>query len=865
MLICFLALVTCIGTACRVTKNTTEASQTYRLDLTPKYEPTPTVKQDPIFPYRASRTLKNDIIHTALDIRFDWEKRYVIGTATLQCKPFFYPTNKLTLDAKGFEIKDIFLIKTEGKQKLKYQYDNFQIEVALDKVYKRNEPYTVLIEYIAKPYELDNIVGNAAIAENRGLYFINHDGKDTHKPQQIWTQGETQSSSCWFPTIDSPNERMTQEIKLTVQDRFLTVSNGKKIGSVQNNDGTRTDHWLQEQGHAPYLAALTVGEFAEVKDKWRELEVNYYVEKEYEPYARTVFGHTPEMIEFFSQKLGVDFPWDKYSQIVVKEFVSGAMENTGCVIFYDALQHDNAEHLDDPHQDIIAHELFHHWFGDLVTCESWSNLGLNESFASYGEYLWFEHKYGKDYADHHLNADLNMYLTEAVRKQVPIIRYHYRHKDDMFDRHSYQKGARVLHLLRHYVGDEAFFEGLNIYLTKHAYQSVEIHDLRIIFEQLIGEDLNWFFNQWFLSPGHPVLEVSYEITPKAILATVKQTQEEPALSVFRLPMQIQVDDFEGNSSLFVIDLQTKDSTFVIPWERPVANVIMDADKICLGTIFEDKPDEFWLYQMRYGNNYIQKQEAIHQFVGIGSRNIAHTEQADQIIDGLLEALKDPFWAIRKEARNALGSYEGVRKKAILLALIDMAMVDDKSENRREVVELFGDEDIMEYARSKKMQGKIDELLNLAIRDSSYSVQAAALEVLAKYRPDFAIKYAREIKDSRSATLVLTATSILMEANEPSAYLDAYHHLQKMDDRVEKYQLIQIFGEAIPNQKPDMQEKGISLLMNLAETSSESWIRMAAARELLAFVDNAKVKEFALRRFEEEEDEQVKGVFEYMLE
>ena len=400
-------------------------------------------------PYQAAETQLTDLIHTKLRVSFDWQKQQLIGEATLTCKPYFYPQSSLVLDAKGFEIQSVEL---EDGGPLKYTYDGKKLNITLDKTYSRTQEYKVLINYIAKPNELE-AGGSEAITSDKGLYFINPLGEEKDKPRQIWTQGETEASSAWFPTIDAPNQRMTQEIYITIEDNFKTLSNGSLIYSRQRPNGMRTDYWKQELPHAPYLAMMAIGEFAVVKDSWKNKDVTYYVEPKYKNSAKGIFGNTPEMLSFFSKKLGVEYPWDKYAQVVVRDYVSGAMENTSASLFGEFVQLSNRELLDHSMDEIIAHELFHQWFGDLVTTESWSNLPLNESFATYGEYLWFEHKLGRDEADMGLVNDLVNYLSEAQRKRVPLIRYHYENQEDMFDRHSYQKGGRVLHMLRHYVGE----------------------------------------------------------------------------------------------------------------------------------------------------------------------------------------------------------------------------------------------------------------------------------------------------------------------------------------------------------------------------------------------------------------------------
>ncbi|RZK28327.1 MAG: M1 family peptidase, partial [Hymenobacter sp.] len=366
----------------------------------------------PETPVHLAAPLLSDVINTKLDVRFDWAKQYLLGTAVLTLRPHFYPQSNVVLDARGFDIKAVQLVGDKGDKNLTYKYDKAQLSITLDRPYTREQTYQVRIVYVAKPNELPQGGGSAAITSDKGLYFINPLGQDPKKPRQIWTQGETQANSCWFPTIDHP---------------------------------------------------MAVGDFAVVSDTWRGKAVDYYVEPQYKSTAKAVFGHTPEMMEFYSKRLGIDFPWEKYTQIAVRDYVSGAMENTTATVHGNTIQATSRELLDAQYEgaeSTITHELFHHWFGDLVTCESWSNLPLNESFANYAQYLWAEHKYGADQAGLVQQHDLGAYLEEANDKREPLIRYHYASQEDMFDRHSYEKGGRVLHMLRKYVGDDAFFTAL---------------------------------------------------------------------------------------------------------------------------------------------------------------------------------------------------------------------------------------------------------------------------------------------------------------------------------------------------------------------------------------------------------------------
>ena len=284
------------------------------------------------------------MVHTKLEVSFNWEESQLNGKATITAKPHFYESDKLILDAKGM---DVLKVQMNGAD-LNYTYnDALKLNIDLGRTYKSTEQYTISIEYVSKPDELE-MGGSSAITGDKGLYFINPKGEEKNKMPQIWTQGETQANSVWFPTIDSPNAKTTQEIYITVEDKYVTLSNGDLVSSKKNKDGTRTDYWKQDLPHAPYLFMMAIGEYSIVKDSYTKkdgskIEVNYYVEPEHKEDARGIFGETPNMIGYFSELLDLEYPWDKYNQVVVRDYVSGAMENTGAVIFGEYVYKDKED------------------------------------------------------------------------------------------------------------------------------------------------------------------------------------------------------------------------------------------------------------------------------------------------------------------------------------------------------------------------------------------------------------------------------------------------------------------------------------------------------------------------------------------
>lgn len=783
--------------------------------------------------YQGSATRINDIIHTKLDVSFDWAKQYMYGKATITIKPYFYPTSALMLDARGMEIKEIDLIQTEyiktgmdnkknptgnyeatvsktiTKKVLNYKYENDVIAIQLDKEYKNDEEYIIYIEYVSKPNELKKHGGSTAITDDKGLYFINPEGKEKDKPQQIWTQGETQSNSVWMPTIDHPNERMTQEIYITVDNKYTTLSNGELCSSFDNGDGTRTDYWKMELPSAPYLAMMAIGEFAVVKDnKWRGKEVNYYVEKEYEPYAKAIFGNTPEMLEFFSNKLGVEFAWNKYSQVVVRDYVSGAMENTSATLHGEFLQRTDRELVDRTNEDVISHELFHQWFGDLVTCESWSNIPLNESFATYGEYLWQEYKYGRDAADDHSAESREGYLSESTRKQVNLIRFHYDDREDMFDAHSYNKGGQILHMLRKYVGDDAFFASLKLYLESNKFTSVEVHNLRLAFEKTTGEDLNWFFNEWFLSSGHPdlVIKTEYDAATKKQKIEIKQVQDFSKSPLFRIPMYVDLY-FGKTVERKKIDIRKADETFEFDAATQPDLVNVDAEKMLLCTKSENKSVKELAFQYDHAPLFLDRYEAMNGF--------AKTGNDTTITRVIISALGDKFWYLRNEAIGSLKNVSAGHEKQIKDKLVVLAKGDNNSNVRASALDYlssnYKDEDLLATYRN-------------GMNDKSYSVLGSALAGIAKSNPEEAMKLAKPYENEKSVDVLFAIADLYANYGSDEKNEFYINNAEKFTS-FSKIGFVTLYSSFLKKGKKDATvNQGVALLETLARDSSASkWI------------------------------------------
>lgn len=765
--------------------------------------------------YRAANTRTFDLIHTSLDVKFDWQKQQLMGKAELTLKPYFYSTDKLTLDAKGFELRSVSLKEGQNLKALTYDYNKEKIFIDLDKEYTRNDTVRIWVDYVAKPEELE-AEGSAAITDAKGLYFINPLGEDKNKPQQIWTQGETESSSCWFPTIDSPNENMTQEIKITVDSRFVTLSNGLLLSSKPNGDGTRTDYWKQSLPHAPYLAMMAIGEFAIVKDKWKGIDVDYYVEPEYEPHAKAIFGETPAMLDYYSDVLKYPYAWEKYSQVVVRDYVSGAMENTTATIHGEFLHRTDRELLDGDNERIIAHELFHHWFGDLVTCESWSNLPLNESFATYGEYMWLEHRHGIDEADRHGDEQMRQYFASIAQTgHLHMVRFYYDNKEDMFDAHSYNKGGRILHMLRKTIGDEAFFEGLNLYLNENKFQAVEMHQLRLAMEEVTGMDLNWFFNQWFFNKGHADLEIthSYDEASKKYVVTIKQNQDLSEIPLYRIPLDVDIY-YGGAVNRTRIDLTEQEQTFEFDVLGKPQLVLVDAENILLGTKTETLSEQEYIFMLKNAPRYLDKVEAMK-----GLKSSSNPEA----VDAMLNMLENDYWATRKGALQALRSKSVADTSLLKNKLIWLAQKDEKSSVRAEAISFLADR----FAQDANVRTIIEG----AMKDRSYRVLGSTLKAISEYDTDKAITLAKNAEEGASGSLISSIAS-LYSKKAGAEQLDFFlNNVDKVSDPNDKYVFVQIFGKYLMNQDFTIQAKGLPALKNLALNEGAWWMRLSAIQVL----------------------------------
>jgi aminopeptidase N len=694
--------------------------------------------------YKASNTKYFDLLHTKIEIEPIVNQKIAVGKVELTLKPYFYNQNELVLDAKYMKIIDVKIKNNTISKYLSYSYDSLKLKINLDKTYTKEDTLTIYIEYIAQPYSIHDDV---LAAYGRGMYFINADNKNAYKPFHIWTQGEEEANSFWFPTIDSPNEKSTQELLVTVDTSFITLSNGLLVHSKINGH-KRTDCWKQDKPHTPYLFFLAIGNYKKYSTTWRNKAVEYYTFPEYFSDVQKVFANTPEMLEFFSNKLNLEFPWDKFSQIIVYDYTAGAMENTSAVIFYDRLLANKNQLVDENFDWIIAHELFHQWFGDLVTCESWANLTLNESLADYSEYLWLEYKYGKNDADAYGIESGTKYRDQLSTKNEPLVNYYYKAHHDNFDAIRYEKGGRILHMLRHYIGDDAFFKALNLYLNEHKYGTAEVSDFRKAVEEVCGEDYNWFFNQWYFGKGHPKLDINYTYNEpnKTLEIKVKQTQISSEAPIFKIPTYIDIfqKDTTIRKAITIID---KDAVFYFPVNEKPLFCNFDADGILLADISNNNTTDENIYKFNLSKNYKNKYDALNNL----GNQIKENEKVQQVF---INALENNDWNIRKIALNIIHeNYTLFNQQKLIFAIKKMVQNEPKSIIRKGALQLISYLD-------NNLATNLSE--NILKKDSSNVCIAMALDILRQYKYPAAFQNAQKYLDTRSPLMLSTVGQILKD-------------------------------------------------------------------------------------------------------
>ncbi len=592
-----------------------------------------------------------DVELIKLEIEVDLKEKKLWGKCTTQFRGVAPITGKIVFDAIDLVVTKV--TDSDGK------------ELIFDRTQKK---LTVFLNNGIRNSEHDSIVIEYSVQEPRaGLYFIAPDSDYPERPWQLWTQGQDEDNRYWIPCLDSPNEKAATEMIVTVDDRYGAISNGKLVEVTQNpKKKTKTFHWKQSIPHASYLVTLCIGEFAEIEDKWKnskgdEIPVTYYTIPGREPETKIAFGKTPKMLDFFSKKIGVDYPYEKYSQVVAWDFIYGGMENTSATTQTEYTLHPEDVDLDYSSEPLVAHELAHQWFGDLLTCKEWAHAWLNEGFATYFESLWMEEEHGRDEFLYEIFTNEKIFKNEdSGDYRRPLITNVFMAPSDIFDRHLYEKGARVLHMLRSLVGEDLWWISIKRYVTENYAKTVETVDLQRAFEQTSGRSLSWFFEQWVYKAGFPEVKAEYEWVEEKKLAKIslKQTQKIDAFTaIFRFALLIKIVTSDGEYIHEVmVDEAEKNIAFACN-EKPKF-VSVNVENKVLGNWSFNPGREILIEQLK------KDRDVMGRIFAVKTLSKDHSRAS---VEALAEALRlEKFWGVQSELCEALASIGSRRCLEILL-------------------------------------------------------------------------------------------------------------------------------------------------------------------------------------------------------
>jgi aminopeptidase N len=662
------------------------------------------------------------IEHIALELFFDFAKRSVRGSASLVLRRVDPDATFVELDAVAFTIESVTV---QGKD-VKYMYDGRRLVVDLDPSFVRG---TLTISYAATP--------------RKGLYFLEPDEHVPTRPRQAWTQFQEEDARHVFPCHDKPHAKMTTEVRISVPAGFSVLSNGELAGKENGPEGSETFHWRMNDPHPSYLVTIVVGEFAVFGDRVtleagqgstvrHEVPLTYLVPKGREEDGRRTFARTPDMVTYFSHLTGVPYPWNKYAQVVVSDFIFGGMENTTATTMYEHILLDPRAAIDVSSDDLIAHELAHQWFGDYVTCRDWSEGWLNEGFATFMEHVWREKLLGKDEYDYGVKNDLSSYLSESHgRYRRPIVCQDYDAPLDLFDHHLYEKGGLVLHVLRTELGDELFWKGVSVYLTRHARGLVETRDLLRALEEVSGRSLGRRFEEMVMRAGHPEIDVDVSWEAGVLMCAVKQTQStaDGVPAAFEVPLVLTIGGADGASRREKVKLSARADSFAIPCAERPRWVVVDPELRILGDVTVKAPPDMLRLQLVEARTARGRWLAAH----------ALAKSDDPVtIKALAARLADDteFWGVRAECADALGR---IRARECFEALAASTSIAHPKV-RRAVVDALG---------HFRTTASVDALKPRALRDESYLVEAEAARALGKTRQSSAYDVLLDVMDRPS--------------------------------------------------------------------------------------------------------------------
>jgi len=663
-------------------------------------------KYPPSYDYR--------IKHYKLSLWLDIDDRSINGEAEIDLEITNEQTRWVSFDGMELVVDSV-----SGRPEVKdWRYDGNKLHIQVADKHPK-----LLIKYHAKP--------------RKGLYFILPSKAHPNRPPQVWSQGETEHNRYWMPILDHPSIKCTFELIAYVPRGYTVISNGELL-SVNNDDKWSVWHWRLDKPCSPYLFSIVVGVFDEIKEMYGKVKLGYYVPRGWKDKAHLSFSKTAKILEFYSNYLDYPYPYSKYDQVVVHEFIFGGMENVTATTLTDLTLHDEKAHMDYSSDPLVAHEAAHQWFGDLVTCKDWPHIWLNESMATLLENLFVRHDKGEQEFIYELIRDMDDYLNEyRDRYARPIVMRIYKYSNELFDSHSYPKGGLILNMLRSLLGEETFRKGLNKFLKKFEYGVADTEDFRKTMEEVSGKNLEWFFEQFFYNSGHPALKVEEEWKDesKKLLIRIKQVQGDDSLNTYILPLKIHIKIGETIKE-YTIDLNEREAVYVFDLDARPDYVCVDPFFEAFKTIEYQRTAEQWAKILLSDKHVYCKVLAARALGSIGDL---------RAVEALSQAmLKDDFWGVAAEAAKALGEARTeIAREALLSALSSIK----HPKVRRAICDALGN------YRDDKVCDALKKVL--AEVDESYYVRQSAAISLGKMRREEVYEYLLKFINEPSHNYAIT--------------------------------------------------------------------------------------------------------------
>jgi aminopeptidase N len=722
-----------------------------------------------------------DTQNVVLNLRFDWKTEQALGTATITFSPLVSNLKTVQLDAANMTISAVTLV-SGAPLVFANDVERQKLSITLDKAYQPGDIQSVIITY-----HTNGTAETRSINGGGGLSFIQPTQSEPGRPRQIWSQGESIYSHYWFPCFDNPNDFFTSEIIATVEKPLMVISNGRLISTTENPDGTRTFDWKIEQPHASYLTSIVVGEYVPVGGSYQGVPVNTYVYPNEVEAGRVTTSRLPDMVRFFSEKTGIKYPYAKYAQTVARDF-SGGMENISATTQTDQIIHDARQELDQSSDSIQSHELAHQWFGDYVTCRSWADLWLNESFATYFQALWDEHHLGEnDFLYLDVGNNQKEYLENWDRGiRRPIVTENYANPDAVFDVYDYQRGGAVLHMLRKSLGEENWWRAIHYYLTKYAHQPVQTEQFRIAIEEATGQSMDRFFDQWLYRMGHPVFNVvqQYDPTAKKLTLNVRQDQKLdpsssfPQVQYFETPVEVEIGTANATRvERIMIEPKLEQSfTFAVDSEPLIVN--FDYKSTIIKELHFAKTTQALIYQLTHDQDMMGRLWALGRLKERLDDNTVAESDKKLISATLAQSLSsDKFWGVRVNLARSLAGVPGHDVRAALIA----ASKDSDSHVRAAAVSSL----------ASFKDAVLSKLFRSMLNDPSYAVVRSAAFALGSQKDSAAFESLVKLADEPSwhGTSTVSALRGLIQLEDKRALAVAFKYVVNPEPAVKSQALV----------------------------------------------------------------------------